>query len=173
MRHTNKIIFLSLLCCSLTWSIQTLALPEDSLQNMHISADSTLFNYKNGFNVYKGNVKIDQGQTHLTSDKLTTQNDDRHKLQEAIAYGTDKILAHYWTIPKAGDQAMHAKAMIIHFYPQKSHVVLQGKVSVVQGNNSFQGEYVEYNIKDQTVYVPPLKKNRATIIIDPNTVNVS
>jgi lipopolysaccharide transport protein LptA len=142
------------------------ALPDDSSKNMHISADSTLFNYKNGFNTYEGNVSVIQGGTHLTADRMTTQNNDHHKINEAIAYGNQK-LAHYWTVPQPGDPLFHAQARIIKFYPLTSLVVLQGDVVVTQGNNSFNGPEIIYNIKDQTVSSPANKKGRATIIIEP------
>jgi lipopolysaccharide export system protein LptA len=153
-------------CFFMLVTATTLALPEDSSKNMHIDADSTLFNYKTGFNTYEGNVNVLQGATHLTADRVTTQNNDHHKISEAIAYGKDK-LAHYWTVPQKGDPLFHAQAKIIKFYPLTSLVVLQGEVQVTQGNNSFNGSEIIYNIKDQTVTSPANKKGRATIIIDP------
>jgi lipopolysaccharide transport protein LptA len=142
------------------------ALPEDSGKNMHITADTTLFNYKTGFNTYEGDVKVLQGETHLAADLVTTQNNDHHKITVAIAYGKSK-LAHYWTLPQKGDALFHAQAKIIKFYPLTSLVVLQGDVLVTQGNNSFNGPEIIYNIKDQTVTSPANKNGRATIIIEP------
>ncbi|MES2216783.1 MAG: lipopolysaccharide transport periplasmic protein LptA [Pseudomonadota bacterium] len=153
-------------CLLLLATTVCLALPEDSGKNMHIVADSTLFNYKTGFNTYEGNVKVLQGETHLTADLVTTQANDHHKIQEAIAYGKNG-LAHYWTLPQKGDPLFHAHAKIIKFYPLTSLVVLQGEVVVTQGNNSFNGPEIIYNIKDQTVTSPANKNGRATIIIDP------
>lgn len=162
IRHRNILFFISLALLSLmTW-----ALPEDGNKNMHIVADSTLFNYKSGFNTYDGNVKVLQGETNLAADRVTTQSNAKHKIEEAIAYG-DKKLAHYWTLPKIGDPVFHAWAKIIKFYPQKSTVHLEGDVLVTQGNNSFKAPELIYNIKDQTVFSPVTKKGRATIIIDP------
>jgi lipopolysaccharide transport protein LptA len=142
------------------------ALPTDETQKMNIIANSSLLNYKNGANVYEGDVKIDQGATHLTADRVTTQNNDKHKMEEAIAFGTKK-LARYWTIPKDGDLEFNAFAKVIKFYPIKSTVILEGDVVVTQGNNSFHGPLIIYNIKDQTVSAPASNKGRATIIIEP------
>ncbi|MHB1947913.1 MAG: lipopolysaccharide transport periplasmic protein LptA [Gammaproteobacteria bacterium] len=145
----------------------SLALPDDSEQIMHIKADSSAFDYKGGQSTYEGNVKIDQGSSHLTADRVITKNNADHKIEEAIAYGKDK-LAEYTTIPKPGDQLFHAKANVIKFYPPKSMIILEGKVIVTQGENSFNGPLIIYNIKDQTVVAPASKGGRATIIIDPN-----
>jgi lipopolysaccharide export system protein LptA len=161
MIQFHKIFIGLLLLCPVAF-----ALPDDSNKNMHITADSTLFNYKSGFNTYEGNVVVLQGGTHLTADKVTTQNDGHHKINEAIAYGKDK-LADYWTTPQPGDPLFHAQAKVIKFYPQTSLIILQGDVVVTQGNNSFNGPEIIYNIKNQTVSSPANKNGRATIIIDP------
>jgi lipopolysaccharide transport protein LptA len=145
------------------------SLPDDNLQNMHIIADSTLFNYKTGANTYDGHVKVDQGGTHLQADRVTTHTDLKHKIEEAIAYGITKP-ADYWTIPKKGDPLFHAQAKFIRFYPQKSQVYLEGDVVITQGNNSFHGPLIIYNIKDQTISAPANTKGRATIIIDPTKI---
>ncbi len=142
------------------------ALPEDSSKPLNINANSSAFNYKTGYNIYDGNVKIDQGESHLTADRVTTQNNSHHKLEEAIAYGTTH-LAHYWTLPDKDDIMLNAEAKVIKFFPIKSMVVLEGDVVVTQGENSFHGPIIIYNIKDQTVAAPASEKGHATIIIEP------
>lgn len=147
------------------------ALPEDSTENMHIVADSTLFNYKSGLNVYQGNVKVEQGVTRLNADRVTTQSNAHHKMEEAIAYG-EKNLADYWTIPRKDDPIFHAQAKTIKFYPIKAIVVLEGDVVVTQGGNSFHGPLIIYNIKDQTISSPATNKGRATIMIQPTKIKI-
>ncbi len=144
-----------------------LALPGDDQKIMHIVSDASTFNYKTGTNIYEGNVKIDQGTTHLTADRVVTTKNSKHKFDEAIAYGFTQ-LAEYTTLPKDGDAILHAKAKVIKFYPATSMVFLEGDVIVTQGKNSFQGAAITYNMKDQIVMAPPSKTGRATIIIDPN-----
>lgn len=145
--------------------IAALALPDDSKQAMHIVSDSSLFNYKTGQDIYEGNVKVDQGTSHLLADRLVTQKNDQHKIISAIAYGI-KTLAIYTTIPKEGDPELHAKAKTISFYPPTSTVVLENEVTVTQGENSFHGQHIVYNMKDQIVAAPASKNGRATIIIE-------
>lgn len=145
----------------------TMALPSDSQQKIQIVADSTLVDYKTGSNTHEGNVRIDQGSTHLLADKVTTKNNSKHKIEEAIAYGITR-LAEYSTTPKAGDAQFLAKARVIKFYPQTEIVVLEGDVSVTQGENSFQGPLIIYNMKDQIVTAPASKTGRATIVIEPD-----
>ncbi len=165
-----RLILKILLAAALTTPLAALALPEDSAATMHITADSTLFNYKSGFNIYQGNVDVQQGGTRLKADKVTTQSNQQHKMEEAIAYGNAKTPADYWTVPKQGDLIFHAQANIITFYPLKSLVMLAGDVSVTQGDNSFHGATIIYNMKDQTISAPANNKGRATIIIQPTKI---
>jgi lipopolysaccharide export system protein LptA len=155
-----------LLVFSMGFSLVSFALPEDQQQPLHITANSTQFNYKTGKNIYEGNVIIDQGTTHLTADRVITQNNERHKIAEAIAFGI-KQQAFYTTVPKQGDSLFSAKANVIKFYPPKFTIILDGNASVIQGENSFHGPLILYNTKDQIVTAPPSGKGSATLIIKP------
>lgn len=169
-RTLNAMTFL-VLSSTLFYSTLSFALPNDAQQKIHIVADSTLVDYKTGSNTHEGNVKVDQGSTHLIADKLTTTNNAKHKMEEAVAYGITR-LAEYSTTPKEGDTLFVAKAKIIKFYPQKATVVLEGDVTVTQGENSFQGPLIIYNTKDQIVTAPASKSGRATIVIEPNKLKL-
>ncbi len=140
------------------------ALPDDNQKQLNIVANSSQLNYKTGANVYEGNVKVDQGTTHITADRLTTQNNKRHKIEKAVAYGIQKR-AEYSTIAKIGDPVFHAQAEKITFDSLKSIIILEGNATVTQGENSFQGTIIIYNMKDQTIVVPPSKMGQARILI--------
>jgi lipopolysaccharide export system protein LptA len=163
MRQLPDVILFLVVCLV---PLAAFALPDDTQKSMHIIANSTLINYKSGFNTYEGDVKVNQGETHLTAERVTTQSNSHHKMEETIAYGTQP-LAHYWTLPQKGDKLFHARAKIIKYYPMKSTIILQGDVVVTQGDNSFHGPEIIYNIKDQTVLSPATQKGRSTIIIEP------
>lgn len=143
------------------WALET-----DSKEKLYIVSDSTIYNYKTGINIYEGHVKVDQGTSHITADKLITKNNSRHVMQEAIAYGYQE-LAHYWTIPKEGEKDVHAHAKVIKFYPITSNVTLEKNVIVTQGENSFKGELILYNKSDQTIIVPASQSGRAVLVYDP------
>lgn len=143
------------------------ALPEDNKEKVYIVADSTIYNYKTGVNIFEGNVKVDQGTTHITADKLITKNNHQHKIQEAIAYGINTV-AHYWTLQKIDEPEIHAYAKIIKFYPIESNVTLEQNVVVSQGKNNFQGELILYNRGDQTITVPASKNARAVLVYNPD-----
>lgn len=148
-------------------SLASFALPEDTKEKVQIAGDKWTYNYKTGTSQFDGNVKVDQGTTHVTADRLITKSNNKHEIQEAIAYGLND-LAHYWTIPKIGDLEIHAKAKIIKFYPSTSNVTLEQDVLVTQGENSFQGQLIHYNMNDQTIAVPASKNGRAVLIYNPD-----
>jgi lipopolysaccharide export system protein LptA len=143
------------------------ALDTDSKQKLNIIADSGVYNFKTGIDVYEGHVKLDQGSSHVTADKLITKKNAAHKIQEATAYGIQE-LAHFWTLPKLGDAEMHAQAKIIKFYPLESNASLEDDAHVIQGDNSFQGQVIHYNSNDQTITVPPLLNGRAVLVYNPD-----
>lgn len=157
--------FLIILC--LLYSTFATALPDDREKTLHIVADAYQFNYKTGLDIYEGHVKVDQGTTHLTADRLITQKNKEHKVIYAIAYGF-KQLAEYITIPKPGDLELHAKAKMIKYYPSTSMIILDKNVAVHQGQNSFEGAHIIYNMNEQTVTAPASKQGRATIVIEPS-----
>lgn len=154
-------LFFLLLPCLAT------GLPADRKQKVYIVSDSCVYNYKSGTSIFNGNVQVDQGSTHLTSDKLITKSNDKNKIQEAIAYGIDKV-AHYRTLPKLEDNEIHALARVIKYYPLTANISLQQDVKVTQGNDSFQGEIIHYNMNDETITVPASKNGRAVLIYDPD-----
>lgn len=153
---------------SLFCAAEVFSLPADSKQKVHIVADTWTYNYKNGTSLFMGNVKVDQGSTHITADKLTTKSNTQHKLEEAIAYGLQN-LAHYWTLPKEKDAEIHAQAKVIKYYPITANITLQEAVVVTQGDNSFNGEVVYYNMNDQTITVPATKSGRAVLVYNPDS----
>lgn len=162
-RVRNVIVFCLLLAIYHTG----FCLREDSKQKVYIVADYSIYNYKTGVNRYEGHVKVDQGTTHITADRLVTKNNSQHKMQEATAYGLiDR--AHYWTLPKVNDPLIHAFANVIKFYPIESNVTLQKNVFVQQGDNTFQGELILYNNYDETITVPPSQNGHAVVVYNPD-----
>lgn len=157
------IIFTMILCCG----SNTFALKTDNTKKIHIMGDYALLNYKTGIHTFEGHVKVDQGTTHVLADKIQTISNKFHKIKEVTAYGVQS-LAHYWTLPKEGDLEIHAHAKIIKFYPENSNATLEQNAIVMQGNNSFRGDRVLYNMHDETITVPPSKGGKAVLIYDPD-----
>lgn len=143
------------------------ALPEDSNQKLMIVADTSNYNYKTGINTFEGHVKVDQGTTHIIADRLITKSGHDHKIKEAIAYGLVQT-AHYWTLPNVNDTEIHANGNVITYYPLAANVIIKQNALVTQGENSFQGKVIHYNMKDQTIIVPASENGRAVLVYNPD-----
>jgi len=163
-RPSGGIIHLIL---TLLFTLPAYALPNDTLQKLYITADFSSYNSKTSTTLFVGNVNVNQGTTHLTADRLTTKSNSQHKMEEVIAYGS-KDQAHYWTTRIPEELPTHAKANLIKFYPLQSLVKLEGNVILTQGENSFQGPFILYNMQDQVVTVPSSKEGRAVLIYNPD-----
>lgn len=148
------------------------ALPNDNKAPLNIFSNSSQHNYKLRETWFEGKVKIHQGSTHLTAERLVTKKNGKNKVEEVIAYGGDKQ-AHYWTQPKVGEEVMHARAKVMKIYPQQSKIVLEGNVLVSQGKNHFQGQIIVYNTKRQIITVPANKNSRATFVIEADQVKAA
>lgn len=159
------ILFLTSICLSM--HSHCFALDSDRSARLNIIADSGIYNFKSGVDVYEGHVIVDQGTTHIRADKLVTKKNNHHKIEEATAYGT-QALAHYWTLSQSGEPEIHARAKIIKYYPIVANVTLQYEVHVTQGENSFQGELIHYNSNDQTITVPASTNGRAVLVYNPD-----
>jgi len=160
MCQIPKIIFL-LFLCTFCYGLET-----DKNEKLNIVADSGIYNFKTGVDIYEGHVKVDQGTTHITADKLITKKNSAHKIQEAIAYGTTE-LAHFWTLQKKDEPEIHAHARIIKFYPIETNASLEQDVHIQQGENRFQGELIHYNSSEQTITVPASTHGRAALVYNP------
>lgn len=165
MRLVLKLCVLSLSALVCTASF---ALSSDSQQKIHITANTTTYNFKTGETLFQGNVQADQGSTHLTADHLITKTNSSHQIEEIIAYGNATTRAHYSTQPRTDQALMHAYGDIIQYYPLTANVTLQKHVTVAQGENSFQGELILYNMSEQTITVPPTPSGRAVLVYNPD-----
>lgn len=161
MRQRYKALFFFTLSLALSTAN---ALPNDGHQKVHITADATTYNFKTGVTVFTGHVIANQGSTQVTAEKLITKSNANHEIQEITAYGQDKTQAHYSTLPRPADRPLHAFGDVIEYYPLNASVTLHKHVTVTQGENSFQGELIHYNMNEQTITVPPTPNARAVIV---------
>lgn len=140
------------------------AMPEDQKLPLNIVADFVQINHPDGLNIYKGNVHVFQGSTHLDADELRTRNDQNNQLIEVIATGDRAI---YRTVPAINKPEFIAKANTIKYYPQQNKVILSGNAEALQSKNTFKGPVIEYNTKLQRVVSTSAQLGRSNIVIQP------
>lgn len=143
------------------------SLPEDREQIIKLHADTADLNQSTHRGVYKGNVCLDQGTTHVRAAEAITEGNAENKLVMALAKGDKKNQAHYWATPEKDKPELHAFADEIYYYPERHVIELVGNARIQQGENSFSAAKIIYDTESQHVLTENNGKGRTTIIIHP------
>jgi len=165
-------VLTAIICCYYEFAIAMLN-DVDSKKPLKITAESAEFDRPNGTSKYIHNVKIDQGDTHVHGNQVVTKQNKTNALEEIIIYGDDNHLAYYEARPEPDKPKLIAIAKVIKFFPQKHYVILENQAQVIQGDNSIQGEHIEYDIEKQKMRALAKtsangEKTRTTIVIHPD-----
>lgn len=150
-------------------STQVYALDDDHRQPMLLQAESAEFNNTTHYGVYKGNVSLDQGSTHLTANIAYTYANKKNQLTLAIAKGLKSNQAHYWSLPQGKKEILHAYADKIEYYPLKHQIKLLGNACVKQGKDKIQAPIIIYDTEKQHVISQSNKYGRTTITVNPQS----
>lgn len=125
-----------------------LALPNDSSQPIRIQANAATLDDKRNTAVYTGDVVITQGSMRLTGSRVTLTSDANGELNKMVTQGGP---ATYQQTPEANKAPVKARAQTIEYYAADERVVLIDKAFLEQSGNTFQGDYVSYDIPAQVV----------------------
>lgn len=164
--HKQNLRFLIVFLVSFIHSF-AYAMPDDREKVAQLSADSVDLNQQSHYGTYTGNVKLDQGTTHLRAIKAITEGDEKNKLKLAVAQGDEKNQAHYWVQTAIDKPLVHAYADIIRYYPNDHLIELIGNARVIQGEDSFSAPKIRYDTLKHHVSTQAEGKMRTTIIIHP------
>lgn len=123
------------------------ALPEDRDQPIRITADQALRNEKEGYTVYTGNVKMDQGSLRISADKITIYRivEDADKI---VAKGKPAELQQQ---PDPEKGVIEARAEVIEYYKAEARVLLKHSAYIEQDGSKVTGETIDYYIDEQLV----------------------
>ena len=139
---------LSVAALLLLASLPAMALPQDSNQPIRIQANSATLDEKRNTAVYKGNVIITQGSMQLTGAQVTLTTDAAGAVSKIVSQGTP---ATYSQTPGANEAQVNARARTIEYFADSERIVLKEQARLEQRGNTFQGEYVSYDINQQVV----------------------
>lgn len=143
------------------------AMPDDRDQIMQLHAGSADINQQTHQGIYRDDVQLDQGTTHIRASEATTTGNEKNQLTLAVIKGNLNTQAHYWTLPATDKPLMHAYADIINYYPDRHLIELIGHARVEQGNNSFAAPKISYDTLAQHVVSESSATSRTTIIFHP------
>lgn len=164
MKLSSKV---KLLLCMFFYWTNSLALPEDSKQVVHLEAGTADLNQQTHRGVFTDNVNLVQGSTHLSAAQVITVGNIKNQLIEAILKGNITMQAHYWTLTTPNKPSVHAYADTIYYYPEKHRIKLVGHARVEQDKNSLSAAVIIYDTEQQHVITQSEGTTRTTIIIYP------
>lgn len=144
------------------------ALPEDRNQPIHLEAGRGQLDQKTGISVYEGNVTISQGSMRLTADTATIYVKDS-SFQRMDATGNPASLRYKSAADKPEIQGTSKR---VEYDVASGKVIMTGTVRVVQGQDVFNGERLEYDLKDDVIRAKGAGENgRIQFTIQPKAQN--
>jgi lipopolysaccharide export system protein LptA len=149
-------------------NINAYSLASDKTKTLYLASDRSQIDYKTGITVFIGHVKLDQGSTHLTGDKLIANLNAQHKIYKVVTFGNQ---AKYSTLQHPGEAIFHAEAKTLTYFPDTGQVYLDEKALTFQGNNKISGAHITYNTKKQQGIAKQTKHKRVTMVINPNNTS--
>ncbi len=124
-----------------------LALESDQEQPIRISADQALRDEKQGFTLYQGNVRMDQGSLQIEADTITIY----HREEEADRIVARGKPARMQQRPDPTRGPVHARATIIEYFQNEERVHLREEAHIEQDGSIVSGETIDYFIREQRV----------------------
>lgn len=143
------------------------ALSTDRGKPIELEADSADLDDKKGISIYRGSVVLIQGSTRLEADKLILYHNSKHKLIKIESYGKP---ARFKQRPDGQKQDVEAIAHKMIYINNKEIIHLYKKAKFKQGKNSFSGDNISYDMKNDLVKANKKKgsSGRVKVIIQPN-----
>ena len=156
MRVVTNNITMAMLCLMVV-SVGNISYADDALE---LEADSANYNNKTGVAVYRGNVKISQGNIVLKGDvvEVHTVDDEVNKL---IATAKPSRL-----IRQDEEHAIEAEAQRIEYKTAEGIVDFWGQVKIKEAGKLLTGDHATYDIREKTIDMEK-KENRVKLIIQP------
>lgn len=123
-----------------------MALESDKYQPIDVSADSAVLDDKAGKALYRGNVLLTQGTLKIIAEQLTIQAGSEGKVEKVIATGDQ---AQFEQTPNENDKPIEAQANTIEYFVANEKIILIENARVVQNDNLFEGNIIEYDIREE------------------------
>lgn len=128
-------------------ALPALAFNLDSNEPIRVTADSARLDDNQGTAIYRGNVKVRQGGTLLTADRVDVYRS---------AAGLDRIDARgqpatYYRPATDTESEVNARALLIHYNASDSLLRFEQEAVVEQGGDEFRGAVINYNTVNRVV----------------------
>lgn len=164
MRH---LCTLALAICLFSGTAAVIALPTDREQPINIIADKAVRDDKQGFTVYSGDVRMDQGSMHIEADKITIY----HAEEDADKIVAEGRPARMRQQPELDKGIVYARAHTIEYFKREERVHLETNASIEQDGGTVAGDSIDYFITEQLVKADSdqaREGNRVQVVIPPS-----
>ena len=142
-RNKNSLLLMALVCLPNTVH----ALASDREQPIFIEAGQVEIDKLKGFSRYQGNVKFVQGSLIIRGGTILLYQKDG-EINKVIIHGQP---ASFQQMPDEGGITIVSQANKMEYIAKQARLFLFNSAKVSQGNNSFSGEKIEYDIVLGTV----------------------
>lgn len=132
------------------WTGYVLSLPSDINEPIEVRAQTVVIDENKGLSLYTGNVSVTQGSLTLSAEKIQLFS-NQTEVTKVIAKGTKKNRAHYKQNQENQPRFVEAAAINIIYLIKKEFIHLQGNAHLIQGLDSFSGDTLDYDIKNDKV----------------------
>ncbi|MBI3562719.1 MAG: lipopolysaccharide transport periplasmic protein LptA [Gammaproteobacteria bacterium] len=142
-----------------------MALQSDRDQPIHLQADRVEINEKQATSVYQGNVHLQQGSLKIDADEVTVQM-KQGRLDVIIIKGKPALLEQ---MPEKQDTPVRSRADYMEYFADEERLLLKSNAEVVQGQNLFRGDHIEYDTRNSMVraHKDPSSDSRVHAVIQP------
>jgi lipopolysaccharide export system protein LptA len=152
----------------LVFSGAVFAATPDSTLPITIEADRAELDEKKGLSTYSGHVILSQGGITITADQLIVESQNG-QLRHVKALGQPV----QYTQKDQPDQAgVNGEAQTMEYHAAEERLTLIGNAKLSQGPNSFSGNRIEYDTRDErvTATVSETGEERVHVTIQPQTL---
>lgn len=123
------------------------AIDPNSTQAIEIESDTASLDDQSGVSIYSGNVIVSQGLSRLEADQIHVNTADR-QITTISASGQP---AHFVQQDGPASPSTHGYGNTITFIAKDNLVRFSGSAKLVQNENSFSGEEIEYDILKRAI----------------------
>lgn len=134
-------------------------------QPITIVATDVVLVPKAGLATYTGNVKILQGDTKLTADRVTVFTKG-NQIIKAIAYGMPAV--YEAPGPHGNARKFFAKANTITYLVSEKFIILEGDAMIRQAPNALRAPIIQYDIAEGMVKSLPIGEERTMVTLRPD-----
>ncbi|SFC03907.1 lipopolysaccharide export system protein LptA [Marinospirillum celere] len=150
----------------------TFALPEDREKPVQVNAQRMEWHNQRQQGVYSGDVVATQGELRLEAATLTLYRGTNGELTRALAEAGGE-LAYMRDLPNLDEPEVEAWAESIDYHPAEDKIILIGQARLVQGEDSFRGHRLTYNLTTQDLEAEQAEtgESRIEVILTPKRSN--